>query len=82
MLRDVKAVALRRALCVANAGVGVTASADCVTVEEGGALPLSNALPTAEAEVRNAVGVRAALSVGAAEEVVLRVGGKREALVD
>ena len=82
MLRDAKAVALRRALSVAKAGVGVTASADCVTVEEGGALPLSSALPTAEAEVNNAVGVEAALSVGAAEEVVLRVGGKREALVD
>ena len=60
----------------------MTAPADCVTVDEGGALPLQHALATAEAEGRATVGVRAALSVGAAEEVELRVGGNREALVD
>lgn len=62
-------MALCRALSVKSAGVGVTAPAVCVTVGEGRALPLSSALPTAEAEVRTAVDVRAVLSVGAAEDV-------------
>ena len=53
-----------------------------MTVDEGGALPLSLALPNAEAEGSAAVGVRTALSVSAGKEVALRVGGKREALVD